>query len=261
MNMKVHSKFRFLFILLILTCCASAAFGQSKYEKIKDGVGNILIGEVLPYNNDAGYKNVVLDSVKLSQMKTWETFYFRAFLGKKMNDIEHDIKILAFHFEGVGKKAAQFAREAGGNYLIVRSNDKSDFSYGERTEWSVLWQNFRTDPEALVMVGFRRDYDYTKPETFTYRTLSDDLGDDLPFNAKTLQKWKDTYGLSSIVVSMNAFSFIDGGKKTEGENKKVLKRNSNGSWEEKEELGKTRTYTIWEGKQHLATGGFRIVLD
>lgn len=47
--------------LLTLSLCVLPAMGQSKCAKIKDGVGNILVGEALPFNDDAGYKNAVLD--------------------------------------------------------------------------------------------------------------------------------------------------------------------------------------------------------
>jgi hypothetical protein len=260
---------------LVLSLCLSSAFGQSKYAKIKDGVGNILVGEVLPYNDDAGYKNVVLDSVKLSQMSKWSNFYFRAYLSSKIDDINHDIRVLAWHFEGVGKRASQFNREIGGNYILTveRKDDSAD--YGQRTEWSRQYPDFSAAPKLslgsfvkaldtthkITLEKYLKDYDYRDPSTFEYRRLDEDLGDELVFSPATLKEWKDKYGLTSVNVTLDAYSFVNGGDITTGENKTTLEVNSDGNLEEKEHLASITTYTKYEDKVHLATGQFVIILD
>jgi hypothetical protein len=267
--------FRLVLGFLSLAICICPAFGQSKYAKIKNGVGNILVGEVLPYDDDEGYKNVVLDSVKLSQMSKWENFYFRAYLGSKIMDIEHDIRVLAWHIEGVGKRAEQFNREAGGNFILTVDKKDDSSEYGERSEWSRQYPDFNAAPKLslgkfikaldtehkITLERYLLDYDYAKPSTFEYRRTQDDIGDELVFSPATFKEWKDKYGLTSLVVTLDAYSFLNGGDITEGENKKTLEVNSDGDLEEKEHLSSIKTYTRWEGKNHLATGKFTIVLD
>ncbi|MBI1751654.1 MAG: hypothetical protein HY014_16400 [Acidobacteria bacterium] len=248
-------------MMCLTVSSASLLHGGSKYAKISNGVGNVLVGEVLPYNDDAGYKNVVTDSVKLSEMKEWETFYYRAFFDKKIKDITHDLRVLVWHIEGVGERAGRFNREVGGNFILVASREGDTPAYGERTEWSRYFEQFSTKKEALMLTEYHKKYDHTQPETFTYRTLSEDIGDEVPFSPQVLEEWKEKYGIPAVVITLDAFSFVNGGKTSEGENKKVISRNSDGTYEEKEKLAKVKTFTVWENKKHLARGKFKIVLD
>ena len=265
---------RFCAGTLILAAIACPVFGQSKYAKIKDGVGNILVGEVLPYNDDEGYKNVVIDSVKLSQMAKWGNFYFRAYLGSKIGDINHDIRVLAFHIEGVGKRAEQFNREAGGNFILTVEQKDDPEGYGERAEWSIQYPDFNAPTNKLLkrlgvqdgarkmtLESYLKSYDYRQPSTFEYRRMQSDIGDVIVFSPETFKEWKNKYGLTSLAITLDAYSFVNGGETSVGENKTVLTTNSDGELEEKEELASVKTSTLWVDKKHLAAGKFTIVLD
>lgn len=245
----------------LMAASATPLGAASKYAKISNGVGNVLVGEVLPYNDDAGYKNVVGDSVKLSEMKAWETFYYRAFFDKKIKEITHDIRVLVWHIEGVGERAGRFNREVGGNFILVASREGDPSTYGDRSEWSRYFEKFNAKKEALLLTEYRKKYDHNQPETFTYRTLGEDIGDEVPFSPQALEEWKEKYGITAVAITLDAFSFVNGGKTSEGENKKVIARNSDGTYEEKEKLAKVKTFTVWENKKHLARGKFKIVLD
>ena len=265
----------FFFIVSLFVFFMPSAFAQSKYAQIKNGVGNILIGEQLPYNDDDGYENAVLDSVKLSDMAKWKDFYFRVYLAKPISDIEHDIRVLSFHIEGVGKKADQFKRDIGSNFVLTVERKDDSESYGERTEWSKHYPDFNAASSVLGGLGLNSldnaqkmkleeylcDYNYADPSTFKYRRLESDIGDVIDFSPATFKAWKSKYSLTSLVIKVDAYSFVNGGEVSEGENKTTLEVNSDGDLEEKEHLASVKTYTEYNNKQHLATGKFTIVLE
>ena len=252
-----------LLFLFILSASAGTVFGKSKYEKITNGIGNILIGEVLPYNDDNGYRNVVDGSVKLSQLSTWESFYYRAYLPAKISEIKHDVRILVINFKGIGGESGQFNKEDGDNVITWTLRSEDSVNYGGRSEWSRYFPDFQSKPATFTY--FIKPYDYTKPQTFEFPTSENDISGAMNFSAETLKNWKDKYNLTAIDVTMQVFSFVNKGSKTTAETKKVIeaKPNTKGGYdfEENEKISSIKTSIIWGDKQFLAKGKFRIILD
>lgn len=249
--------------LVILFVSAGNIFAKSKYEKITNGIGNVLIGESLPYADDASYKNAVNESVKLSQLNTWESFYYRAFLPKKISEIKHDVRILVINFKGVGGRSDQFDKEDGGNVITWTLREEDSEAYGNRTEWSRYFPNFKSEPATFTY--FVKPYDYTKPKTFEFPTDENDITGKMDLNAANLKKWKNKYSLTAIDVTMQVFSFVNKGSETTAETKKVIeaKENTRGGYdfEEDEKISSVKTTTIWGDRQLLALGKFKIILD
>jgi len=252
-----------LLVLIIFTSAAVAVSAKSKYAKITNGVGNILIGEVLPYNDDAGYRNVVTDTVKLSQIKTWESFYYRAYFSKKISDIKHDVRVLVINFRGIGGNSARFEQEEGGNLVTWTYREEDSADYGDRDEWSRYFPDFQTEPANFTY--FTKPYDCSKPETFMFGTGSNDIAGTLEWNAEKLEQWKNEYKLTEIRVTMQVFSFTDDGTVTTAETKKVIeaKERTDGRYDfqEDEKISKVVNTAIWGNRRLLATGKFRIILD
>lgn len=249
---------------LVLALGGAALVAESSYAKVEDGIGNILMGEVLPYDDDDGYRNPVLDSVKLSEFASWDSLYFRAYLDRTVGEIEHDIRVLVFRLDPKGKKVDQFRRDVGDVLVLATGRKGEPADYGERTEWARAFPGFNTliplSPQAVKMGSFLRAYDPEDPESFAYRELERDFGNDVVFNAMTFKIWKKKYGLTSIDFDVKLFTFVDGGEITTGENKTVLVV-GDGKVEEKEELASVATFTSWDDRQYLASGKFTIVLD
>ena len=250
-----------LFVLSILTVSADS-FAKSKYERITNGIGNVIIGEVLPYNDDEGYKNPVIGSVKLSDMEQWDTFYYRAFLGKKISSFKHDVRIITMTLKGVGGNASKFDEDKGGTIIDWTWRNKDPDDYGERTEWSRYFPDYQSTgvPFSYYYFPFNPD----KPSTFEFHT-GDEVGNEIIFSPEKMREWKDKYNLKQIEVTILVFSFDDLGETVTGENKKVTVAktdiNGNVSYEEKEQLAKVIRKTKWKNKKFLAQGKFKIILD
>ncbi len=260
--MKVFNKTNsFLILSLVLILTAADTYAKSKYEQVKNGIGNVLVGEVLPYNNDEGYKNVVNGSVKLSELYNWETFYYRAFFGKKISEIKHDVRVLIVTFKGVGGEAARFDKDAGGTTITWTLREDDSENYGERTEWSRYFENIQSEPIPFYYYSF--PYNPAKPSTFEFYISN--TGPSMELTPKQLSIWKDKYNLTRIDVIMQVFAFDNLGETTTGENKKYIEAetdiNGNVSYEEKEKLGSIKTVINWGNRQFLAQGKFSIILD
>ena len=166
-------------------------------------------------------------------MAKWENFYFRVYLGTKIEDIDHDIRVLAFHIEGEGKRAEQFNREEEGNFILTVERKDDPDGYGERAEWSRQYPDFNAPTNKLLMgrgvqdgarkislERYLKDYDYRQPSSFEYRRTQSDIGDVIVFSSEAFREWKKEYGLTSL-----------------------------------------KTSTLWKGKKHLGTGKFTVILD
>lgn len=258
------NRFRvFLLVLIIFTSAAITVSAKSKYERITNGIGNVIIGEVLPYNNDEGYRNAVTGSVKLSQLRQWESFYYRAYFSRKISDIDHDVRVLAINFRGIGSRSERFEKEAGGNVITWTLREEDPADYGERTEWSRYFPDFQSSPATFTY--YIKPYDCAKPDTFRFGTGEDDITGTMELSAELLEQWKIKYKLTAIDVTMQAFSFTNEGTETTAETKKVIeaKERMDGGYDfkEDEKISRIKTSTIWGNRQLLATGKFRIILD
>jgi hypothetical protein len=248
-------------VAVSLVSLGGRALAASSYERIKNGVGNVIVGEEVPYQNDAGFKNVVTGSVKLSDLSKWKTFYVRAFLLKKIDDIKHDVRVLVMHLTGVGGKAAAFEKQWGGATILLvrRANDPA--GYGERSEWSRYWQFDEGIPlKYYTLAG----YDPKSPKTFKLE-MDEDVKGDLSFSPAQLRKWKAEYGLSRLDVATAVYAFNEVEKVTRGETgtKRVAKSDGKGGYVIKDEqtVSHLREVTIWDAGQFLAEGRFSIQLD
>lgn len=268
----MHMK-RAALIALIGLAALGGAYGQSKYARINKGVGNVLIGEVLPYNDDYGYQNVVLGSVNLSDMADWESLYFRAYFAKKIGDIRHDCRVLIMHLDAEGGQVEKFRAESGGALFTMTYKKDDSASYGDRTEWARMYPEFNayidpmadpsddSFPSTFLLTYYTGPYDPKNPGAFEFKLVSENLGSPLVFNAEQLRKWRDEYGIRKLKVHMDVFSFVDGGSVMEGKNKNVLSINSSGELEVREELAGVKTYTTWIERTLLATGDFTVGLQ
>lgn len=237
-------------------------FAKSKYERISNGIGNILIGEVLPYNNDDGYKNVVSDSAKLSDMMKWETFYYRAYFGNKISSIKHDARVLVTTIKGIGGNAAKFDEDAGGTTVTWTLQKEDSANYGERSEWSRYFEDFQTKGATLKYYYF--PYNPEKPATFEFHT-GEEVGNSIDLTPAKMKSWKEQYKLKQLIVIMQVFAFDNLGETTTAENKKVLEAktdiNGNLTFEEKEKIANIKTKIKWGNSKLLAQGKFKIILD
>jgi hypothetical protein len=80
-----------LWCLLVLPLPALAEPASSKLAVIKDGVSNVVIGESLPYGNDAGWKNAYPGGATLKATEVfdkWNKFFIRTFLPGTIKDTE-----------------------------------------------------------------------------------------------------------------------------------------------------------------------------
>jgi len=259
-----HIAFKTTLILFVLSILAVSAdsFAKSKYERITNGIGNVIVGEVLPYNDDEGYKNPVIDSVKLSEMEQWETFYYRVYLGKKISSFKHDMRVITMTLKGVGGDAAKFDDEEGGTVIAWVKRKEDSKEYGERTEWSRYFEDFQSTGIPFDYYYF--PFDPAKPSSFEFHT-GDEIGNEINLTPEKMRSWKEKYNLKQITVTMLVFSFDDLGETVTGENKKVTVAktdiNGNVTYEEKEQLAKIKTVTKWGNKKFLAQGKFKIILD
>lgn len=248
-------------VAALATALPGAGLARSSYEQIKNGVGNVIVGEELPYQNDAGFKNVVTGSIELSELSRWKTFYFRAFLPRRIGEIQHDARVLVVHLTGVGGKAAAFEKQWGGATLLLVKRDQDGDGYGERSEWSRYWQFEEGVPLHYYTLA---SFDPRKPRTFKLE-LDEDVKGELSLTPAQLQAWKDEFRLTRLDVILQVYSFNEVDEVTRGETgtKKVAKSDGKGGFEIKEEqtISHLRTVTIWDAGQFLAEGRFSILFD
>jgi hypothetical protein len=84
-------KMLFVLLLLVLPLPAFAEPASSKHAAIKDGISNVVIGEDLPFGNDAGWKNPYPGGATIKADEVfdkWNKFFIRTFLPTPIKDTE-----------------------------------------------------------------------------------------------------------------------------------------------------------------------------
>lgn len=263
MNSKERRTSMVLFVLSLSLLAGGTLSAQSRYAEIKNGVGNVLVGEVLPYDDDDGYRNVVTDQVSLSDLRAWKSFYYRAYFAKKIGDINHDVRVLVMNFKGIGGNSSGFEKDVGGNVMTWTFKEEDPAGYGERTEWSRYFPDFRLRGASFTY--FLKPYDCSKPDSFEFGCGEDDIAGKMELSVANLAKWKKAYGLDEIEVTMQVFAFTDGGSEWSAETRTVVEveENLSGGYDvsSDEEISKINSVRKWENRQLLARGAFRIILD
>ena len=258
---SIYSKNRLLSAVALIMILGTSVISVSKNANINNGIGRIIAGEELPYQDESGYKNPVTDSVKLTEMEEWETFSFRAFLPKKIQDIKHDTRIILFYMEGIGGDAAAFNKERGGAMTnwTFRKDDSGD--YGKRDEWGKVWEL----SEGVHLYRYtNKKFKVSDPKTFTWGSkdgTSGDLGESFMLTTNMLREWKEKYDLTAIKVTMQVYTVCIVKEWEKADSEEVLEVQNDGTLKKKNKVTGFQKYVLWDSCKFWAEGRFTLELD
>ena len=260
MKLSMHRAAALLFVLTAIPL-AEADAASSSHARVAGGVGNVVLGESLPYAKDAAWKNTMASgsTVKLGDLKRWSAFNVRAFFAGNIGSIkgfEHERSklILFLVVQPRGGKARVFADR------LARA--KAPAAYLARDSWGTLadGRHFHDGARGWggVYVQDRPPLDPKDPETFLLEAgeIVDDLGKRL--NTVWLSEILTRHGGATLTAYVKVFHFKGTGHRKAGGGEYVIDTDSAGRHEVKERFGIEEIERFDAGRL-IARGRFEIV--
>lgn len=204
---------------MLLGLAGEASARSSKHALVKNGIGNIVVGESLPYGNDAGWRSFVKSGGTLkasTAFRTWKEFYVRAFFKdplKKIGWEGHRKNAIAYFmvFQLPNGKVYQPKGRAPAILYFFGERGTSSPKYMMRDSHGMSWrQRARRDwPPGYYQIR-GRIIDVKKPGTFLL-TYGGDLkrGQFRPWNfGRDLKKaLKAGGGKVKLIIYCKVFKF------------------------------------------------------
>lgn len=187
-----------LITLLIMgisfAACEAAGW---RYAQFSDGLGNIIFGEDLAYGAEDSYKNVIGQSISMKKLATFKDFYMRAYLPKKLQDIDHNMRAFVLEFKGEGGAKFQEC------FVFATRVKDSSPKMEQRDQYAVMFPGF----DGTLLPYSPSDY-FTPMKPTTLKQIdSKDLAKAVPFNPKALAQWKKEFNLTAMDVTVLVYTF------------------------------------------------------
>jgi hypothetical protein len=250
-------------LILILASLppGDASGASSRHARVKGGVGNIVVGEALPYENDAGWKKhkATGSTLKLRELKQWATFDLRAFFDGPIGSIsgfEHKSSALVWFMvvQPKGGTARIFADR------LFRS--KAPAAYLRRDSWGTYTkaEHFNDSRRGWggVYVQRRPPVDPTAPGSFLYEHGEILFKDGKRLNATWLEEVLAEHGSVEVTAFVKVFRFEGSGHRKAGDGSYQLDTDTSGRLEVKERYGVEEVWRFDKGRV-IARGRFVIV--
>lgn len=252
---------RALFRVMVLGVAAwsSAGWAQSRYASIKNGVGNIILGEDLPYNKEGEFRNPIIDRVRESQLSQFKQICVRAYLAKRLADIKHDVRVFVWRFTGVGGK-----KDLNEVYVVVRKPADTPPQFQDRDQWAICWPNF--DKDGWDMQGYI-DLPWIDPATHVedrskgFQYTLGHLRDLENFGPAKFRAWREQYGMKEIRLTVTAYAFSRLYDEAYGKNVTRLVPQKDGSVVARSDFVEEGSAPVYGEGTVLARGEFTIQMD
>ncbi len=247
--------------LFVMFPLATAPAASSRHARIEGGVGNVVIGEALPYQKDSGWKNHKASgqTLKLSELKTWAAFDARAFFDApiaKIKGFEEDRSTLVWFMvvQPKGGKARVFADR------LMR--EKAPAPYLGRDSWATYTKALHFNDARRgwggVYVQRRPALDHSDPGTFLYEHGEILFEKGKRLNTVWLSEILAKHGSATVTAFVKVFRYEGSGHRKVGGGDYVVDTDTSGRLEVKERFGIAEAWRFDEGRL-IARGSFKLV--
>ena len=240
---------------------AGASGASSRHARVENGVGNVVIGEALPYENDAAWKSrrASGSTLKLSEIVQWATLDLRAFFAGPIGSIKgfgQDRSALVWFLvvQPKGGKARVFADR------LFR--EKAPAAYLKRDSWATFTKAVHFNDARRgwggVYVQDRPALDHRDPKSFLYEHGQILYEKGKRLNTVWLAEILKKHGSATITAFVKVFRYEGSGHRKVGGGNYVVDTDTSGRYEVKERFGVAEVWRFDKGRV-IARGRFELV--